>query len=263
MIPSNVYNIITDQILSYGKQELAKKFPRDFEVYMCALELVDQDGSPVDFFLFPVMPRNISKNETESTSIQHSFSGITIFNKDGYIPDELTIDGDFGRSFKLINNQDSQYYKGISGVSISDGYYTSDSINTGVVDKKMEFPYGVKTGFGCIKILQSILHKAKSHGPTGITYKLFFYNPALGENYLVVPTKSPLTLSQNEQSSNMVWQYRMSLVIIADLADVEDRQIDEKSMKNTLSVEQVLGGVSGPKSMALNYARMISKVRSK
>jgi hypothetical protein len=265
---SNILSAIEQQIFTLGKEELHKKFPRDFELYMCAIELVDENDFPVDYFMFPIMPKNISKSETEATTMQHSFSGITIFNKAGFIPDELNIQGDFGRSFKLLSstkgaNDNFAYdYKAVlASTSIEEGYYTSDNVNDGFVNKQSEFPFGVKTGYGCTKILQSIIHKAKSRGASGKTYKLYFYNPALGENYLVIPNKNPLTLSQNEQGSNMIWQYTLSLLIIADLNDVEYRRTSPKQMSYAFTADKLLGGITTSSSWAMSYRNMIVSTR--
>ena len=268
---SNILSAIEQQIFSLGKEELHKKFPRDFELYMCALELVDSNNNPVDFFTFPIMPNNISKSESEATTMQHSFSGITIFNKSGFIPDELNIQGDFGRSFKLIpfekdNNEAPQAYKVPPelGLAISDGYYTSDSINADSPKKVMSFPYGITTGYGCIKILQSIIHKAKSRSQTGETYKLYFYNPALGENYLVIPNKNPLSFSQNVQSSNMVWQYNLNLLIIADMDDVtigDGSNRQTKKLGYAFTADKLLGGITTSSSWAMSYRNMIVSTR--
>lgn len=259
MFLTNGYEIFADAVLKQGKESLARQYPRDFEVYMCALELVDPEEQTVDYFLFPVMPTNISKTETEATTVQTSLTGITIFNKQGYTPDEISIQGNFGRSFKLLSFENDAYYKGVAGYAIEDGFYTADQINAGLVDKKLEFPFGIKTGFGCIKILQSIIHKAKAHGPTGLTYKLYFYNLALGESYLVVPSKQPLTLSQNEQSSNMIWQYQLNLVIVADMADVANK-VDNRRAQDSLSAEQLLGGISSTKTLLKQYTGLVTSV---
>lgn len=232
-----------DELDQYGKMGLSVRYPRDFEYYMCALELVDENDDTVDYFMFPVMPSSISKTETEATSIQTSFAGITIFNKQGFTPDELNIQGDFGRALKLLSWEEDGYYKGI-GLTIEDGYYTSDQVNSNFQDIKRGFMSGVKTGFGCIKILQSIIHKAKAHSQTGITYKLYFDNLAMGESYLVVPTKAPLVFSQDVQSSNMIWRYQLSLLIIADLKDVLAEQTKKKSMKSDLSQNSIVSGIS-------------------
>ena len=201
MFINSLANDLTNRLIKDGKAKLAQNFPRDFELYMCALELVDPDGEQVDYFLFPVNPKNINKNETEATSIQFAFSGISIFNKDGFTPNDLTISGDFGRAFKFVELNKESAVRGIN-YSISEGYYSSSDVNLGknFITKVSEIPFGIKTGFGCIKILQSIINKAKSHDGNGRTFRLYFYNPALGESYLVVPTKNPLSFSLDLKS---------------------------------------------------------------
>ena len=263
MILDNAIEIASSQLSKLGKDKMSQLYPRDFEVYMCALELVDDNLFPVDYFAFPVMPRSITKTESEATTIQHSFSGITVFNKKGYIPDELNIQGDFGRSFKLISpiKGAEESYAQFRGVrvspSIENGYYKSEDVNNdNNLSVKNSLPYGIKTGFGCINVLKSIIHKAKSHGDTGKTYKLYFYNPALGENYLVVPSKNPLILSQVEQTSNMIWQYTLNLIVIADLEDVEYRNKSDKHMQYSFTADKVLGNISTMQSMVMGYRNM-------
>lgn len=256
MILDNAYDIFANTLITQGKDALAKNFPRDFEVYMCALELVDQNEMMVDYFMFPIMPRSINKTESEATTVQTSFTGTTIFNKQGFTPNSLSIEGDFGRSLKLLPKEDA-YYKGVISNSIEEGAYSSDDVNSGQINKKREFPFGVKSGYGCTKILQSIIGKAKSHGPTGVTYKLYFYNMALGESYLVVPTKSPLQFSQAEQSSNMVWQYKLDLVIIANLEDVQSRYKTTRSLQNSFSTEQLFGGVASTGTLMKQYTQLL------
>lgn len=264
MILDNFIEMASEQLNKLGREKMSSLYPRDFEVYMCALELVDDNLFPVDYFAFPVMPKSITKNESEATTIQHSFNGITVFNKKGYIPDELTIQGDFGRSFKIIQptkgiEEDyAQLFRGIRiSPSIENGYYKSEDVNNDSnLFKKLKLPYGIKTGFSCINILKSIIHKAKSHGDTGKTYKLYFYNPALGENYLVVPAKNPLSFSQSEQTSNMIWQYTLNLIVIADLEDVECINQSDKHMQYSFTADKILGNISTLQSMTMSYNQM-------
>jgi len=240
MFVNSLIQDISDRYIKDGKAKLAQNFPRDFELYMCALELVDPDGEQIDYFLFPIMPKNINKNETEATSVQFAFSGISVFNKDGFTPNELIITGDFGRALKMVELNKESLVRGIN-YSISEGYYSSSDVNLGknFVTKVSEIPFGIKTGFGCIKILQSIISKAKSHDSKGRTFHLYFYNPALGESYLVVPTKNPLVLSMNDQSTNMIWQYTLNLVIIADLNDVDNsRHIIDNGVLNFNTIQK-------------------------
>lgn len=209
---------IESTLLTLGKTALANKYTRDFEVYMCAIELTTYNGDTIDYFAFPVMPSSISKTEAEVTTIQHSLNGITVFNKDGFIPKELRIQGNFGRMMKVIfNDSNVMKFKAIN-YSIDKGFYSAQDLNTNDSKTKViELPYGIKTGYGCTKILQSIIDKAKGYDVDGKNFRLLFYNSALGESYLVVPTKNPLELSQNEGQSNMIWNYTLNLTIIADL----------------------------------------------
>ena len=46
---------------------------------------------------------------------------------------------------------------------------------------------------------------------------MFFYNPALGENYLVVPPQNALTLTQDDQNGNMIWNYTLNLTIVSPI----------------------------------------------
>jgi len=240
MLHDTVIDSVLTDLIKKGRKELHNLFPRDFEVYMCALELVNPDGDPVDYFQFPIMPNSISKTEHESTTVQQSLSGVTVFNRDSFIPKEIGIQGDFGRSFKLTNFEQGEYYRGLD-FSIREGYLSAADVNDeNFVSRGVkELPYGVKSGFGCIKIVQSIIDKAKAHDKKGRTFRLYFYNLALGESYLVVPTRTPFTVTQNVQGSNMIWQYNMSLSIIADLNDLNTQQsknVKEKSPFNTKNV---------------------------
>lgn len=216
------YNIgidsITSSFLEAGLSQMAISYPRDFEIYMCAIELADFEGNTIDYFSFPVMPSNISKSESEATTIQHSFSGTTVINKDGFTPNDISISGNFGRTFKVaFEDRSSANFKAFS---IASGAYSFSDLHDEVRNKVKELPFGVKTGFGCIKILQSIVDKAKGYDDKGRNFRLYFYNAPLGESYLVVPTKTPLEFVQNENNSNMMWNYTLNLTIIADLKDV-------------------------------------------
>lgn len=237
-------------LIKKGRAVLHESYPRDFEVYMNSLELVSPLGDPIDHFTFPIMPNSITKTEAEATSIQQSMSGVTVYNKTGFIPKDIVLQGDFGRAFKFTNFENDEYYRGVE-YSISKGYYTSSDINNkGKVTKKLpELPNGIKSGYGCIKILQSIIDKAKARDAEGRTFKLYYYNPALGESYLVVPKKNPLVLSQNVSNSNMVWQYTLNLLAIADLNELclsLSQSVKEKSPLDTRNILKFIAGGNNP-----------------
>jgi len=247
MITDQIFGAASKILSQVGKDALHNQYPRDFEVYMCALELVTPYNQTVDYFSFPIMPKSISKTEAEATIIQTSFSGITVFNKSGFIPKELNIQGDFGRSLKLTSFEQDSFFKGYQ-YSMDIGYYTADSVNSQTPNKVKEFPFGIKTGYGCSKILQSIIDKAKAHNEAGQTYRLFFYNPALGESYLVVPSKNPLTWSQNE-STNMIWQYTLNLIAIANMADVGNQNMNPKSLRYSFGLDKVVRSLTSMKNI--------------
>jgi len=218
------YQLYRDTLNSLGENALSAIFPRDFEIYLCALELVDYSGLTVDFFVFPVMPNSIQKIEKERVSVTKTLTGTVVLQSNSYIPASLVINGNFGRSFKYISNNKSVVDRGnnfsngfFKALSIKRGVYSSDDVGSNIPRKVYtEFNPSIKTGFGCVKILQSIISKSKS-SDEGRPLRLHFYNLALNESYLVVAGKNPLTLSQNSQDSNMIWNYTLNLEVIADL----------------------------------------------
>lgn len=216
-----VKSLLLDQLVSVGRAGLSGLFPRDFEYYLVALELTTFDGDTIDFFSFPIMPSQMSKTETTKTSIYPTLGGITIINSDAYTPRDITISGDFGRAIKLMVGNYGDQFVSFKGVKFSNtqGIYYSDEVDAALANKVPDFNGTIKTGFGCIKILQSIIDRATGHD-NGKPFRLYFYNLALGESYLVVPTKTPLTLNQNE-NKNTIWSYTLNLTIIAPLDRID------------------------------------------
>jgi len=216
---------LTEQISqtyhTFGKTLANILFPRDFEVYMCGLELTDFDGNTIDYFIFPVTPDSIQKIENERITFVRTFGGITILDSDSYTPGQLSISGSFGRNFKLLLRNKENLTLSFKGLRFSkeSGVYSANDVNSKFRDVLPDFMPTIKTGFGCIKILQTIINKAKGND-NGRPFRLYFYNPALSEDYLVIPTKSPLQLSQDINSSNMVWKYSLSLDIVSPLENI-------------------------------------------
>lgn len=222
---------IHQQLLSFGKEGLNALYPRDFELYLVSLELVDSYGDTIDFFTFPIAPKSINKSELERTTIRKTLRATTIIQSDSFIPQDLSLSGNFGRNVKfLLPNIFGVPSSKAIAFSIKSGVYGSEDVNSKIPTKIPTFNSQVKTGYGCIKILQSIISKSKSHD-NGKSFKLYFYNPALGESYLVAPTKNPLILNQTEQE-NMIWGYTLNLKIIADLSKIRiDRDLTKDNLK--------------------------------
>ena len=217
-------------IASLGRAALHSLFPNDFEYYICSLELVNSAGKTVDFFAFPVMPKQMTQQENKIVNIRKTAGGITTLNTTTFEPIDIILNGNFGRRLRILIGGKEEDFAGIR-FSTKSGSYTRQSIAGGLTQiKNAVFNSRIKTGYGCIKILQSIFQKANAVDDTGNPFKLYFYNPALGDNFLVKPIN--LQLSQNEQE-NMIWNYNLQLKAIAPLDGVSNLRNDG-SLSKTL-----------------------------
>lgn len=219
-----------DMALDIGKAGLAALYPNDFEVYLCTLELADSQDNTIDFFTFPVNPNNITKTEPKRETIRNTAGGVTVLTSPTFVPQELSIRGDFGRTFKILLSTKTGTSLTGAAYSLSAGKYSLTDItgkNTNSL-KTPSFDVGVKTGFGCTKILQGIISKSNGVDKSGLPLRLYFYNMALGEGYLVVVPPSGLSLSQN-MSRNMIWEYNLTMTVVAPLESVASSSGKSKS----------------------------------
>jgi hypothetical protein len=203
-----------------GKAALSALFPNDFEFYMCALELATAEGNTIDYFTFPVTPSSISKTDNKRTSVYNTAGGIVALTSPTFVPQEISIRGTFGRIFKILID--------IAPTGAGVAFSLSSGIRTlGQLTKKAtvlqtpSFDASVKTGYGALKIMQSIISKSNGVDDKGQPFRLYFYNPALGESYLVMIPPNGFTCSQNEQR-NMVWDYTLNMIAVAPLEEVKN-----------------------------------------
>lgn len=234
LIQSKAINMVQ----TVGRSVVSSFYPNDFEVYFCALELCNSDDETIDYFAFPINPSSIIKREPKKTLVQKTLSGTTVLFNPSFIPYELTLVGNFGRSFKMLVNTPGLAYSlstTDSSLGVSSGVYSLYQLNNKITSENgslmsftsPSFDLNVKTGYGCIKILQAILSKSSGVDSTGKPLRLYFYNMALGENYQVVVPPNGFTLTQN-QNKNMIWEYTINLTAI--------RPIEGSSKSNTRSL---------------------------
>lgn len=240
-------------------------FPRDFEYYMCGLELTTYDGDIIDYFIFPIMPNSIRKEESNRISVSRTFGGVTILGSDSPTTDKIVLSGNFGRSFRLIargsNNPLSGGFKGLA-YSIEKGIYNKNGNKT---MKKSPLLYpSIKSGFGCTKILQSIISKAGGCDKNGNPFRLYFHNPSLSESYYVVPSKEALQLNQDVGSNNMMWNYNLNLEIIAPLDSLIFNN-GNKSNNNLFLAASVIQDIAHKTARdAIKYGvKMVPSVKNK
>lgn len=199
-----------------GRAGLSALYPNDFEAYIISLELATWDDKTIDYLTFPIMPNSIQQNEPKRTTIKQTSNGVTALTIGSYTPKEITIRGNFGRNFKILAGR---MFTGFNtpNYSIQSGKRTIESLHdTNTPTKFNPFDFGIKTGYGVTKILQSMIDKSNGLDNNGKPFKLYFYNMALGENYLVKIPPNGFSLNQS-MSSNMIWEYSLTMIAIAPL----------------------------------------------
>ena len=200
-----------------GRSVLSSIYPKDFEVYLMALELTDSKDRTIDYFAFPIMPESITKNEPKRVNVKMTSAGTTVLSSNSFVPEEITIKGNFGRNFQFYLSPVSPAVQGYA-FSVNKGVYDllgtkSNSLNFST----KSFSVGVKTGYGAHSILRAIVNKSNGVDGDGKPFKLYFYNLALGESYLVTIPSTGFTSSQN-LDKNMIWDYNLTLNVLAPLS---------------------------------------------
>ena len=242
MSVSQVQERVTKLRDTLGKKALSALFPREFEFYMISLELINSKGFTEDYFTFPVTPSSIKENATFMTNIQKTSSGITVLKTDTFVPKNITISGNFGRQFKTMINRNIVSFVGIASTIASSG---SSGLAQNFISQKAGeivssvFNREVKTGYGCLKVLESMINKSQLKDPFGFPYRLILYNQALGNNYIV----EVLDFSQSQdESTNVIWNYSMSLTAVAPIEFITD--LNPISLRNQLSKESILKSIN-------------------
>lgn len=229
-----ISNKLITEVNQYGRGLVSVKYPNEIEVYLCALELTNSKNETQKYFMFPIMPSSISKTENNRTNIKKSSSGTVVLMSGSYTPSEISIKGDFGRSFKFITNP--------TGDRFSYALFNTkgkDRLNI----NSPEFDPSVKSGYGCIKILQSMINETNKLDEYSKPNRLYFYNLALGESYLVAILPGGLTLSQNYEK-NMIWQYSLSMQALCNIEDMKSSEEVTKSSKSLLSSKLIQNSVN-------------------
>ncbi len=249
-----VHSLVNDLTLKVGRQGLHAAYPNDFELYQVALELLDSDLKTIDYFSFPILPSEISVQETQRVTIKQSNNNIIALRSQAYSPKSINLKGTFGRDLLLLTNANKEKVSAF-GVQYS-GTKKWEDVKEGE-NKIKQFsknisPY-IKTGFGCVKLLQSIIDKSKGV-VNGKSLILVLYNLALNESYIVVPTESPLRLTQDENSSNMYWMYDLDLTAIASADNLFTNNLSfSKSLWNLTKTAAIESGVKGVSNSAKKF----------
>lgn len=199
--------------LAIGRAALSALFPNDFESYMLALELVNSSGDTVDYFSWPILPDEIRETHQEITRVSKTIGGVYTLKNSTFTPRQISFRGTFGRRFKLLLNNNQVSFAGFS-LSQKNGKFSITPPNL-LGSKVPEFSSFAKTGYGCIKVLESMKEKSKAVDENGKSYALYFYNPILGNNYQV--EINTFVHSQDKDQNNMLPAYSMQMTAVAPL----------------------------------------------
>lgn len=231
---NSVQEALTNELAllsSIGRAGLNALYPDEFELYVCALELTDMMGTTLKYFIFPVMPSNLEENQPEITNIKKTAAGVTILKTSTFIPVDISLSGTFGRKFRILLG--ANYVDFIQAFQTQSGTLSANSIVNGV---QQVFDPRVKTGYGCLKVLEEIITDAKTVDQSG-GRRLIFYNPAFGTSYVVQPTNFKISMSQD---TNMMHQYSLSMKGVAPLSAIQSAQQrqQESNQLNTTAYVQ-------------------------
>lgn len=241
---------IVDFAAQMGRSTLAAAAPHDFEYYLVALELTDGSGNTIDFFSFPIMPTRIRKQESKRTQIVQSSTGVTALSSTGFAPQTISLEGDFGKYMKLVINSKQAVGDAVA-YSIQSGKYDLYQLKAKTLSANFKvLEAGIKTGFGALNILRAIISKSNGVDDKGKPFRLYFYNMALGESYLVSVPNSGLSVQQNV-GRNGIWTYNLDLTILAPLELIIARDGIKTSLVKILSGEAIQKTVSGVASKVL------------
>lgn len=183
-------------------------YPVDFEAYQIAFELCDSRGKTLDYFSFPIMPSELSIRENIPVKIENTFGGVNSISSNIFVPKDISLNGNFGRQFKILSR--NKFVVPFVSKVIQERDYGVG----GQQRNELEISNMLKSGYGCIKVLQSIINRSVEIDSYGDCNKLYFYNMAYGESYLVKPTS--FRGFQNI-SSNGIWSYDLSLKAVCPL----------------------------------------------
>lgn len=221
-----------EQLDNVGRSALHALFPRDIEAYFVALELVNSRGNTVEYFAFPILPDEIRETDTTLTNVRKTMSAVNVMKNSTFNPRQIFIKGDFGRKFKLILTGQGITFAGF-GFSTTNSKFKITTPNS--LDRIVpEFSSFAKSGYGCVKLLESIKDKSKQLDDDGKSYSLYLYNPILGNNYQV--EFNSFTQSQDKGHYNMFPSYTLQLTAVAQLDTILSRFRNVKNAVKNLTI---------------------------
>lgn len=213
---------------SVGEAVLHTLAPDNYEYYQCSLELLDVEKNQVGFITFVVMPNNVSESRSPIQTQTKTKSGIVTTFNDSFAPVNISLQGSFGRRFRLV--------AGV--VDPSDRGGVSNFLN-GNLGKAAGVAY--KSGYGLTKVLKFILDKANEVDSQGRPYVLLYNNYAFNTSYVV----DVVNYSFNQSiENNRMWYYEVLLKAIAPGEAVQSRAQRNAKLLKTVAANAIAQGLT-------------------
>lgn len=232
-----VYENVKNVAANIGQAALHSLAPDDFEYYLCSLELLDSTGNTKGFMFFTVMPNNITESKIQIASITKTNKGISTLFNSTFVPRDISIQGTFGRKIRLLvgikepqNVSKIPFFSGNLGLNVE-----GNSV--------------IKTGYGLVKMMKSIIDESFKVDKNGNACILIFNNYAFNTHYVVEVMQS--AFSQNIEN-NMLWYYNLEMKAVAPASAVKmqnqdgDKRYFERVAANAIAkgIGDLLNGIS-------------------
>ena len=225
-INSSIGNAL-NAAMTVGSAALHMIAPDNYEYYMCSLEVIDCNRKQIGFISFIVMPNNISESRTPIQTQTKTKNGlVTLFN-DSFNPVIISLQGTFGRKFRIVTNLTDPSEK--------------KSFFDGNVDKILGTNIMIKSGYGLSKLLKFILDKSNEVDKDGRPYLLLFNNYAFNTSYVVDVVS--YTFNQSIEN-NMMWYYDFQLKATAPGSAVQTKKQSNAQLLKTVASNAIAQGLS-------------------
>ena len=218
---------------SVGESALHMLAPDNYEYYQCSLELLDVEKNQVGFNSFVVMPNNISESRpTLQTQVKTNSGIVTTFN-DSFTPVNITLQGTFGRRFRIVT--------GIVDPSPKRWNGWGNFFNGNMGKAAFGFETAYKSGYGLTKVLKYILEKSTKLDSRGRPYILLYNNYAFNTSYVVDVVNSSFNQSIE---NNRLWFYEISLKAVAPGSAVQTEGKKNAKLLKTVASNAIAQGLS-------------------
>ena len=224
-VNSSVNNALNAAI-SIGSSAMHMLAPDNYEYYMCSLELIDCNKTQIGFISFVVMPNNLSESKTPIQTQTKTKNGIVTLFNDSFTPVVISLQGTFGRKFRIVTNMTDPSEK--------------KSFFNGNMGKLLGTNIMVKSGYGLSKLLKFILDKSNQLDKDRRPYLLIFNNYAFNTSYVVDVVN--YTFNQSIEN-NMLWFYDFQLKATAPGSAVKTNKQSNDQLSKTVASNAIAQGL--------------------